>query len=385
MSCGKQTLARSPRRQPGHSRLTTSRSTSTATPNTSPGSPSQAATGDPQRLAGEYQTLTDEERANARDHRDGGSPGRLHVIPAVGAYGAREPVRWAEQAAEAGASAVMALPPNSYRADERSVVEHYRALAAVGLPVIAYNNPLDTKVDLGPRLLARLHQEGLIVAVKEFAGDPRRAYAIRELAPELDVLAARTTPFSRSRSRGPGWISGYTSAFPRSCIELYRASMSGDLDDRRTAYRALHALLRWDSKTEFVQAIKLSMDIVGRTADAAARRACRAQPRARGRGAPADRAGAGRRYELRSIWRRSMQSGSNPSRPNRPVTWSASSASHRRRRPRTRSSVRGRRSASGGPRCRRPVSGAGGGRERAPVQARRGRRARGARGRQAGR
>ena len=63
------------------------------------------------------------------------------MIPAVGAYGSRESVHWAEQAAEVGAPAIMALPPNSYRADVRSVVEHYRALSAVGLPVVAYNNP----------------------------------------------------------------------------------------------------------------------------------------------------------------------------------------------------------------------------------------------------
>ena len=44
----------------------------------------------------------------------------------------------------------MALPPNAYQADERAVFEHYRAVAAVGLPVVAYNNPIDTKIDLAP-------------------------------------------------------------------------------------------------------------------------------------------------------------------------------------------------------------------------------------------
>ena len=43
------------------------------------------------------------------------------------------------------------------------MVAHYRAVAAVGLPIVAYNNPIDTKVDLTPELLARLHGEGLIV------------------------------------------------------------------------------------------------------------------------------------------------------------------------------------------------------------------------------
>lgn len=219
----------------------------------------------PNGSLGEYQTLTEQERAQVVATAIAAAPDGFSVIPAVGAYGAREAMGWAQQAAELGAPAVMALPPNAYRADERAVVEHYRAVASVGLPVIAYNNPLDTKVDLAPELLARLFEQGLIVAVKEFAGDPRRAYAIRELAPQLDVLiGSDDTLLEVALAGAKGWISGYTSAFPRSCIELYQASMAGDLGTAVPLYAALHPLLRWDSRTEFVQAIKLSMDLVGR-------------------------------------------------------------------------------------------------------------------------
>ena len=219
----------------------------------------------PNGSLGEYPTLTDEERARVVITAMQAAPDGFAVIPAVGAYGSRESVRWAEQAADLGAPAVMALPPNSYRGDERVVFDHYRALAAVGLPIVAYNNPFDTKIDLTPELLARLHADGLIVAVKEFAGDPRRAYQIRELAPELDVLiGSDDTVLEIALAGGRGWISGYTSAFPRSCVELYRASMNADVETALPLYRKLHPLLRWDSKTEFVQAIKLSMDIVGR-------------------------------------------------------------------------------------------------------------------------
>jgi 1-pyrroline-4-hydroxy-2-carboxylate deaminase len=219
----------------------------------------------PNGSLGEYQALTPEERERVVTTAIQAAPEGFAVIPAVSAYGAGEAVRWTRQSAEAGADAVMALPPNSYRADERSVVEHFRAVAGVGLPIIASNNPIDTKVDLTPELLARLQAEGLIVAVKEFAGDPRRAYAIRELAPELDVLiGSDDTVLEVALAGGKGWVSGYTSAFPHSCIELYRASVAGNLEIALPLYRMLHPLLRWDSKTEFVQAIKLSMDIVGR-------------------------------------------------------------------------------------------------------------------------
>lgn len=219
----------------------------------------------PNGSLGEYQTLTDTERAAVVQTAVAAAPAGFAVLPGVAAYGSAEARRWTEQAAEAGCAGVMLLPPNAYRADERSVVAHYTEVAKVGLPIVAYNNPIDTKVDLEPELLARLHREGLIVAVKEFTGDVRRAYQIAELAPELDLLAgADDVALELVLAGAQGWISGYTNAFPRACVELYHAARAGDLGRALPLYRTLHPALRWDSTTEFVQAIKYSMDLVGR-------------------------------------------------------------------------------------------------------------------------
>ena len=219
----------------------------------------------PNGSLGEYQVLTPEERAAVVTTAIDAAPEGFSVIPGVAAYGAAEARRWAEQAAEAGAPAVMLLPPNAYRADERAVVEHYAEVAKVGLPIVAYNNPIDTKVDLTPELLARLHGAGLIVAVKEFSGNPRRPYQIAELAPELELLiGADDVTLELGLAGAVGWVSGYPNALPGPCIELYEAVRAGDLERALPLYRRLHPLLRWDSRTEFVQAIKLSMDIVGR-------------------------------------------------------------------------------------------------------------------------
>ncbi|MEV6598487.1 dihydrodipicolinate synthase family protein [Actinoplanes sp. NPDC051346] len=219
----------------------------------------------PNGSLGEYQTLTPRERSQVVRAATAAAPEGFTVMPGVAAYGSAEACRWAEDAAEAGCPAVMLLPPNGYRADERAVIAHYRAVADVGLPVVAYNNPTDTKVDLTPELLARLHGEGLIVAVKEFTGDARRIYHIAERAPGLDVLAgADDVTLELVLAGAPGWVSGYPNVFPRACVELFRAARAGDLATALPLYRTLHPLLRWDSRTEFVQAIKLSMDLVGR-------------------------------------------------------------------------------------------------------------------------
>ncbi|MFI6453500.1 dihydrodipicolinate synthase family protein [Streptosporangium amethystogenes] len=218
----------------------------------------------PNGSLGEYQTLSSQERASVVETAVA-AVGGDRVMPGVAAYGALEARRWAEQAGEAGCRAVMLLPPNAYRADDRTVLEHYREVARAGLPVVAYNNPFDTRVDLTPRLLAALHSEGLIAGVKEFSGDVRRIYEIAELAPGLDVLAGADDVLLELVTAGAvGWVAGFPNALPASTVALYRAAAAGDTATALPLYRALHPLLRWDSKPVFVQAIKLSMDLAGR-------------------------------------------------------------------------------------------------------------------------
>lgn len=222
----------------------------------------------PNGSLGEYQTLSDEERARVITTAVEAAPEGFTVMAGVGAYGALQSRKWAEQAAEAGADCVMLLPPNSYRANHDEVANHYREAAKAGLPIIGYNNPIDTKVDLTPDLIARIHNEGHMVGVKEFSGDVRRAYQIKELAPEIDLMIGTDDVVLEMGIAGAvGWVAGYPNALPNSTVELYRLSTSGKTEDiprARELYTDLHPLLRWDSKTEFVQAIKLSMDIAKR-------------------------------------------------------------------------------------------------------------------------
>jgi dihydrodipicolinate synthase/N-acetylneuraminate lyase len=113
--------------------------------------------------------------------------------------------------------------------------------------------------------LARMHAAGLIAAVKEFSGDVRRIYEIQELAPDLEVLAGSDDVVLELAVAGAkGWIAGYPNALPAASVQLWELSVAKDLDKALPMYQDLHALLRWDSKPAFVQAIKLSMDVAGR-------------------------------------------------------------------------------------------------------------------------
>ncbi|NUT03872.1 MAG: dihydrodipicolinate synthase family protein [Hamadaea sp.] len=219
----------------------------------------------PNGSLGEYQTLTDEERARVVTAVVEAVPDNVSVVPGVGAYGGHQARRWAEQAAEVGADAVMSLPPNAYAASPAEVVAHYEQVAAAGLPVVAYNNPFDTKVDLTPELLAELHGQGLIQAVKEFSGDVRRVHRIHELAPGLDVLAGADDVLLELVSQGAvGWIAGFPNALPEQSVRLYNLCVEGNLAEALPLYRQVHAAYRWDSRPLFVQAIKLGMELAGR-------------------------------------------------------------------------------------------------------------------------
>jgi dihydrodipicolinate synthase/N-acetylneuraminate lyase len=219
----------------------------------------------PNGSLGEYQTLTYEERDRVVQTALEAAPEGFSVMPGVGAYSGRESKRHAQAAKELGAQAVMALPPNAYRADERAVLEHFELIASVGLPVTAYNNPIDTKVDLTPQLLAKLSAEGLIVGVKEFSGDVRRCYETKELAPDLDVMIGSDDTLLEVGQMGAvGWVSGFTQVLPHATRTLYDAALARDLETALPLYKQLHPILRWDSKTEFVQAIKLGQDMIGR-------------------------------------------------------------------------------------------------------------------------
>jgi 4-hydroxy-tetrahydrodipicolinate synthase len=219
----------------------------------------------PNGSLGEYQTLRESERAAVVRAAVEAAPEGFSVVPGTGAYGGDESRRWAEQALEAGAHAVLSLPPTAYPASAEEVIAHYSELARVGIPIVAYNNPYDTRVDLTPELIARLGELEEVVAVKEFSGDVRRVHQIRCLAPHVDVLAGADDVVVELVLMGAvGWIGGFSNAFPLTCRRLYDLAVEGNVEDARALYANLHGAFCWDSRHTFVQAIKLAMDMAGR-------------------------------------------------------------------------------------------------------------------------
>jgi 4-hydroxy-tetrahydrodipicolinate synthase len=215
---------------------------------------------------GEAGSLSTAERRSVVEAVARAVDGRVPVIAGVSAGTPAAAIALAADAAEAGAGAVMMLPPLGYRGDDDEIVAHYRSVAeAAGLPLMAYNNPEASGTDMGTALLARLYREiDAVVAVKECSGDARRIPALIDAAPGLEVLVGGDDWALEGFCAGAtGWVSGVADVTPHDCVALYDACRAGELDAARAIYRRLLPLSRFDMTPKLVQYFKAAMDEVG--------------------------------------------------------------------------------------------------------------------------
>jgi 4-hydroxy-tetrahydrodipicolinate synthase len=221
---------------------------------------------------GEAGSLTREERAlvvrsvvEAADGRVPVADGRVPVTVGVSSGSARQSLEYANDGKAAGAQYVMALPPLGYRADPDEVVAFYAELATCGLPVMAYNNPEASGVDLPASLIARIYEEvEAVVAIKECSGDTRRIPALLHLDGDLEVIVGGDDWALEGFAAGAiGWITGVGVLAPRETVELYEAVLASDLAKARDVYRRLLPVARFDMTSKLVQYFKAAQDAVG--------------------------------------------------------------------------------------------------------------------------
>ncbi len=149
--------------------------------------------------------------------------GRIPVIAGVGAPATHKSVRLAQLARDAGANAVLAVTPPYARPTQRGLVAHYESLAAEGgLPVILYNVPTRTGVDLLPETVAVLAGVAGIVGIKEAVTAPERMDALLALKrADFSVLSGDDPTALRALLAGAdGVISVTANVLPGLVAEL---------------------------------------------------------------------------------------------------------------------------------------------------------------------
>jgi 1-pyrroline-4-hydroxy-2-carboxylate deaminase len=216
----------------------------------------------PNGSLGEYSSLEEPERRRVVQVAVESVNGRGLVIAGAHGVGWHQAAYWARCARDDGADGLLVLPPTMYRASDAEVVEHYQRVAEVGLPIVAYNNPHDTRVDLTPALVARLSEIPLVVAVKEFSGDVARVREILERCSTSVLVGSDDLLFDSALAGATGWFAGVPNAFPALSVELFELLRAKRWDEAAEINREVLPLYRWDARTEFVQAIKLAMDLI---------------------------------------------------------------------------------------------------------------------------
>lgn len=191
--------------------------------------------------------------------------GAVPVLAGVSSGATATSCGYAERARAAGVSGVMCTPPVNYAGDERELAAFFGAVAdAAGLPVMAYNNPVASGVDLLPDAIARLARAvPAIVAVKECSGDARR---IAELVfgTDLEILVGGDDWALEGAAAGAvGWVSGVANVAPEECLALWRHVGAGELAQARALYARLLPLARLDMTPQLVQFFKGAMDACG--------------------------------------------------------------------------------------------------------------------------
>jgi 4-hydroxy-tetrahydrodipicolinate synthase len=214
---------------------------------------------------GEAGSLSSEERRSVVEATVRAAGGNVPVIAGVSSGTPAASIAYAADAAAAGADAIMLLPPLGYRADERELIAFFRTVAeGAGLPVIAYNNPEASGVDLPAGVIARLAEAvEQVVAVKECSGDARRIPALLAET-DLEVLVGGDDWALEGFCAGAtGWITGVADCAPAECVELYEACRAADLDRARALYARLLPLARLDMTPKLVQYFKGAQDALG--------------------------------------------------------------------------------------------------------------------------
>jgi 4-hydroxy-tetrahydrodipicolinate synthase len=192
--------------------------------------------------------------------------GAVPVIAGISAGTAEAAVAYARDAVAAGAGAVMCLPPLGYRADLAELIAYYEAVAAgAGVPVMLYNNPEASGVDLhAEEIVAIADRVPGIVAVKECSGDVRRIPALLAAAPQLEILVGGDDWALEGFAAGAtGWVTGVAVVAPRECVALYEHVAAGELEPAREIYQRLLPVARFDMTPKLVQYFKAAQDEVG--------------------------------------------------------------------------------------------------------------------------
>ncbi|MBC8414713.1 MAG: 4-hydroxy-tetrahydrodipicolinate synthase [Nitrospira sp.] len=170
---------------------------------------------------------------------------RVPVIAGTGANATAETIMMTSKARELGADGALLVAPYYNKPSQEGLYLHYKAVAeAVDIPIILYNVPGRTAVNMLPTTVARLAVLENVVSIKEATGDMRQASEIIRLCGDSIGLISGDdfTTFSMMLLGGKGTISVSANVAPRDLSDMCSALLKGNVDEARRLHFKLEPL-----------------------------------------------------------------------------------------------------------------------------------------------
>lgn len=216
---------------------------------------------------GEAAYLTEAEFDSVVDTTVAVVDGRVPVIVGASDLTTANTVRRARQAQAAGADAVMVLPISYWKLADHEIAHHYATVgAAIDIPIMVYNNPATSGIDMSPELLVKMFTDiDNVTMVKESTGDLSRMLRIKELSGGLLPFYNGSNPLvlDALTAGATGWCTAAPHLRPQACLDLYAAVQASDFARAQAIYEDLAPLLRFIVSGGLPTTVKAGLELLG--------------------------------------------------------------------------------------------------------------------------
>ena len=184
----------------------------------------------PVGTTGESPTLTHEEHDLVVETVVQQAAGRVPVVAGAGSNNTIETVRLVQAAKDAGADAALVVTPYYNKPTQAGLIAHFEAAAEVGLPIVIYNIPPRSVIDMSVATMAELARHEMIIGVKDATADLSRVPKQRmHCGPDFIQLSGEdATALGYNAHGGVGCISVTANVAPKLCAEFQASTLSGD-------------------------------------------------------------------------------------------------------------------------------------------------------------
>lgn len=182
---------------------------------------------------GEASTLSMEEHAEVIRFSVKQAAGRIPIVAGTGSNSTHEAIELTVAAAEAGADASLLVTPYYNRPTQEGLFQHFKAVAeAVNLPIVLYNVPGRTAVDMQNETVVRLSQVENIIAIKDATGNVERGAELIKMLPDTFAVYSGddATALQLIKAGGKGNISVTANVAPVLMAQMCKAALSGDFE-----------------------------------------------------------------------------------------------------------------------------------------------------------